>query len=330
MVHSDDTLETPYTPIMEKKVSRDSSLSRKGEVQVDKRKKLMLSALLAGCLAMLAAYKWTGNSGEEAVQATELALANVLVAKEEIAVGVALGADNVAVQQTVPEAITEGALTSLSQAQGRYARERILQGEQLVPGRLLDKGQTYALPVNIPPGKRAVSIGVNEVIGVAGFIKPGDFVDVLGTFDEHMVGRPVTATVLQKVQVLAISQEMTKEDSTPAKVSTSATLAVSLEQAQRLTLAEERGRLRLVLRPPQGAEVSGKNVTTPDELIPGMTKVKLDTPQQKEKASAGVPQVNSVPIIPIRETMPADSARDTVFVEVIRGVEKETLELDKH
>src|SRR5690606_36281457 len=104
------------------------------------------------------------------------------------------------------------------------------------------------LTFSIPPDKRAVSVGVNEVIGVAGFVKPGDRVDVLATFDRNFSGQDMTTTILQDVQVLATAQE-TESDPEKAEVTTTVTLAVSLDEAERLTLAEERGTLRLVLRP---------------------------------------------------------------------------------
>lgn len=136
-------------------------------------------------------------------------------------------------------------------------REHILQtnlreGELVVPGKIAqtDKGPTLAML--LPEGLRAVTIKVNEVRGVGGFVKPQDRVDVLLTDNPREEGKDnrTARVLLQNVLVLAIGQEIKSEDD-QAKVRSSVTMAVNLRDAQKLALAVTVGQLSLALRNPR-------------------------------------------------------------------------------
>src|SRR5690606_27035208 len=145
------------------------------------------------------------------------------------------------------DALHPDAVQNLQDLQGRITAADIVAGEQVLWSRLLPKGVVPGLAYNIPNDKRAVTVAVNEVIGVAGFIKPGDRVDVIATF---AYDPPLTTTILQTVIVLAIAQDMASEVEPAAVVSTSVTFALTPNQAARLVLAESMGSIRLSLRPP--------------------------------------------------------------------------------
>lgn len=138
---------------------------------------------------------------------------------------------------------------------GKMAKERIVKGEPILFERLYPDKKTTMSYV-IPKGMRAVTIAVNEVIQAGGFINPGDFVDVIVTFqekDKQMNSGVVhyqqyTKTILQKVQVLGVGQNMVEVQNGTA-LTASVTLALTLEDAEKLVLSEESGTLRLALRP---------------------------------------------------------------------------------
>lgn len=138
---------------------------------------------------------------------------------------------------------------------GKMAKERIVKGEPILFERLYPEKKTTMSYV-IPKGMRAVTINVNEVIEVGGFVNPGDFVDILVTYqekDKTVKGTPVqypqyTKTILQNVQVLAVGQIMA-ETSNGTALTASVTLALTLPDAEKLVLSEESGTLRLALRP---------------------------------------------------------------------------------
>lgn len=230
------------------------------------RKLLMLLAVVSGLVTSFLVYAFvsseTKGKGQPAIKMIE-----VIVAKSNIPARTAITAAMLE-KREIPQQVTlPDVVTKEEDAVGAVAKESILAGETVVKGRLWPKDGRPGLTFVIPPGRRAVTIKVDEVIGVAGFVKPGDYVDVLGTFDQETMGKDLTGTVLQHVQVLAISQQMQDDGKQDAKVSTTVTLSVSLEEAQKVTLAEERGKLRLVLRPPTSETLKEVPVVTPESVV---------------------------------------------------------------
>jgi pilus assembly protein CpaB len=263
----------------------------------------------------------------------------VVVAQKEMRPKSTLTASMLAVREVPRAQANPDALHTVDEAVGRLVKENMLAGEQVLGSRLYARDEKPGLTFAIPPGKRAVSVAVNEVIGVAGFIKPGDHVDVLSTFDEEVVGKTVTVTVLQDVEVLAISQLM--EDKDPnAQVATTATLSLSLDEAEKITLAEERGKLRLVLRPAghSGQEYVGQATTKLmtqdrkgqglDKLVPGARPVNRSATSTTASTSVRTP----VPATPTPATTKvAEPAKQAPSwpVELYRGVNLEVVTVDE-
>lgn len=169
--------------------------------------------------------------------------------------------------------IQPGAVQGLSSALGIMTRENIIAGEQVTQQRLVIDGKSVGFSGIIPRDKRAISVAVTEVTGVAGFVKPGDYVDVLVTFDKADIGEHASQMVLQNIQVLAADREAisgpketSKDKKDPALSATTVTMAVSPDEAARLTIAEEKGKIRLALRPylPSEGTVPATTVTTKD------------------------------------------------------------------
>ena len=184
----------------------------------------------------------------------------VVYAKVPIPARSEITADQLEVRKIPVEAANPNTLRTIKEAVGLVTKSEIIQGEPLLKERLLEKGQKFSMSFIIPPGMRAMTIAIDEIKGVAGFVKAGERVDIVGTFE--LEERHVTWTIIQDAEVLALAQDMgepvktdksdkdgNKVKKASAKVGTSVTLAVTPEQAQQLALAEELGVLRLTLRP---------------------------------------------------------------------------------
>jgi Flp pilus assembly protein CpaB len=126
-------------------------------------------------------------------------------------------------------------------------------GEPVLPGRIVKAGEQGFMAAALAPGMRAVSIAITPVAGVAGFVFPGDHVDVIVT---HQIGRKsetegtsrrVSETMLKNVRVLALDQKMNDQISEP-KVAQIATLEVTPKQAETMALISELGTVSLALR----------------------------------------------------------------------------------
>jgi pilus assembly protein CpaB len=153
------------------------------------------------------------------------------------------------------------ALTRIEDAVGKVTTVMLAEGEPLFASRIVPKDVAIGLSHYIPDGYRAVTISVNEIIGVAAFAEPGDRVDILASFGKDLVGYEQTHLILENVQVLAVVRELESRGTQQQKdlrQYTSVTLAVNPEQAAVLVWSEEYGRLRLLLRPEGSSDTSGK------------------------------------------------------------------------
>ena len=151
------------------------------------------------------------------------------------------------------------------------------KGEVLLHYKLSPHGARGGLPAKIPEDMRAITIAVTEVRGVAGFVLPGNFVDVLHT---TKVGRkddqPVTRVLMQNVEVLGVDQ-ISSEDERDPKVVNAVTLLVSTTEGQKLTLASNVGELNLLLRNEYDASIIEAQTIALSDLVPTdiPTKVKV-------------------------------------------------------
>lgn len=229
------------------------------------RRLLLLLALGSGLLTAVLVYAYTASLTRRAVQPA-FKMVPIVVARTAIPARTAILPAMLDVKELPEPAVLPNNLRDPKEAVGAVTRDALVAGEPILRDRLWPKGQQPGLTFVIPTGKRAVTVAVNEVIGVAGFVKPGDVVDILGTFDKEFLGEESTVAVLQGVEVLAVAQTMKDDGKADAKVTTTVTLAVTLEEAERLTLAEERGKLRLVLRPAGLEEKLAVRGATPASL----------------------------------------------------------------
>src|SRR5271170_2208261 len=202
-------------------------------------------ALALGAFVSLFVYK-----NLQGRPATVEAGADVIVAADDIQVGSRVEEHDVRIAKFPASGLPAGAYTKRSQVLGRGVIIPISKGEFILPSKLAPENAGSGLPSLIPPGMRAVSVRVNEVVSVAGFVGPGTRVDVLLTGTPGGSAESQTTTVLQNVAVIASGHTLERNAAGEAQNTPVITFLASPEDAERLTLASAEGRIQLVLRNP--------------------------------------------------------------------------------
>jgi pilus assembly protein CpaB len=224
-----------------------------------------LSILIGG--AALWGLKILGPSHAEATPAAGVPRAMVVVAVRPIGFGEPITADALRLQPWPADATPPGAFHDVASLTGgkRLALAPIAANEPILAERVSGPGGRATLAGLIRPGMRAATLRVDDVLGVAGFVLPGDTVDVLVTRAEgDQRGQARTDTLLQGVRVLAVDQ-MADQGHTKPAVSKAATIEVSPAQAEKIALAAQVGTLSLALRsaadPVGGTAAAGVRVS---------------------------------------------------------------------
>ena len=199
----------------------------------------------------------TSSTTTSRSKAEALPTQGVVVAEADLALGTALKADDLLVVNFPKGQAPEGTFDKPADIIGRGVISPMVRNEIVLPAKLASKEAGVGLPPVIPDGMRALSVRVNEVIGVAGYVLPGARVDVLATAsptDAH--ADMTTKVILSNVQVVTAGTrlEQDQDKGKPMQV-TVVTLLVFPEQAERLALASTEGKIQLALRNPldQGA-----------------------------------------------------------------------------
>ena len=213
-------------------------LSRRGPI-------LIIASLLLAVAAAWVANNWlmSQNAKREATPGT----VPVAVAATDIPFGTKVEARHVAMIQMLEGTAPSGAFPTAVSVEGKVAKASVMKGEILLAGRFTEEGEGSTLATVISKEMRAVSVRVNDVVGVAGFLLPGNHVDVVAAYRDGQQTR--SETVVQNVKVLAVDQTAATEKDEPVIVR-AVTLEVTPADAEKLVLAEERGAIQLALRNP--------------------------------------------------------------------------------
>jgi pilus assembly protein CpaB len=209
---------------------------------------LFLALGLGGTFA-LATYRFIKNRPVEKVS---LPTTPVVVAGADLALGAELRKEDLRTIAWPADAVPAGSFNDPKDLIGRGLIQSVVQNEAVLPAKLAPVGAGAGLPPVIPEGKRAVSVRVNDVIGVAGYVLPGTHVDVLATVSPTNQNTDMTSkVVLTNVLVLASGTKIEQdvENNKPISVSV-VTLMVDPMEAERLTLASTEGKIQLALRNP--------------------------------------------------------------------------------
>lgn len=235
----------------------------------------------------------------------------VAVAFVDISLGSRLSPEMVQMVDWPKSALPPGAFTDIKLLDTRVARTSMQRGEPIMEGKLAPPGTKGGLSAVVADGKRAMTVRVNDVVGVAGFALPGNFVDILvNTQDEGVKSsnnkdQTISKIVLERILVLAIAQESSRDETKP-KVVNAVTLELSPDQAERLDLARSVGTLSLVLR----NQIDPSPVNTA-----GATKTML---LDAKVVTAIIPKPLVKRTVVVRATEPG------VRVDLIKGLDRTT------
>jgi pilus assembly protein CpaB len=205
-------------------------------------------ALTAGGVLAFGTYNYVQKS-----PATTVAMNTrpVVVAAADLEIGAELEADDVRIVEWPTTSVPQNVFSDPKEVIGRGLILPIVENEPFLPTKLASKEAGSGMPPAIPPGLRAVSVRVNEVIGVSGYVTPGTRVDVVVTLSPTQQAQDMTAKViLTDVQVLAAGTKMERDTKDKPVAVTVVTLLVNPEEAERLTLAANEGKIQLALRNP--------------------------------------------------------------------------------
>ncbi|MCB9777217.1 MAG: Flp pilus assembly protein CpaB [Alphaproteobacteria bacterium] len=196
------------------------------------------------------------NQLEQATAGPEMVRS--VVAVRDLYMGIPITQEDIAVRELLPEMVpAEQAFQSIDEVVGRTPRERILANEIIRTERLARRDAGIGLNALVTPGKRAMTVEVDTESGVAGFLQPNNFVDVIVTIrpdDDNIEVAWVTETILQGIKVLAVDSSLSSNEEAEdnrknrRRMRPSTTLEVTLEEAEKLALASSKGDLHLVLR----------------------------------------------------------------------------------
>lgn len=208
----------------------------------------------------------------------------IVVAATDVSLGQRLSPDMLKSSDWPADSVPPGALRDPLVLNGRVLKSSVLRGEPLTEAKLAPVGTLGGLSALIAEGKRAITVRVNDVIGVAGFALPGNFVDILvstqATAGAQHDDQAISKIVLERILVLAVAQEVSRDDTKP-RVVNAVTLEVAPEQAEKLDLARSVGTLSLVLRnqvDPQPGTTAGATKTSLLGLAPAAPVVAMAAP----------------------------------------------------
>jgi pilus assembly protein CpaB len=225
-------------------------------------------AVTAGGVFAFGTYNYVNNLPK---QTTSMPTRQVVVAAADLDVGAEITRDDIRVIDWPKNSVPQQAISDPKDVIGRGLILPVIQNEPILPMKLASKDAGAGLPPAIPPGLRAMSVRVNEVIGVAGYVLPGTRVDVLATVNPTGQGGDITSKViLTNVQVLASGTKIERDvrDNKPMPVSV-VTLLVAPEESERLTLAATEGKIQLALRNPLDKGVTNTPGIRPAALLGG-------------------------------------------------------------
>jgi len=268
---------------------------------------ILVLALVMGGIAAFLAHNWLLS---QARSTNAAAPANtIVVAAEPLAFGALLTPDNVVEIPWAAKAAPEGAFVTkdeLFRDGRRVVLSPLERSEPILHSRVTGPGQRASLSSLLLDGRRAVTVRVDDVRGVAGFILPGDFVDVVLIGEGKPPRREnYSEILLQHVKVLAVDQLASERQEQPT-VAKAVTLEVTPEQAQKILLASNIGKLSLILR---------RQVEANSDLSRRVT--------ERDLGLEGAPIVASAPAAPPPVVAPPPPPSDTVKVTIVRNLKRE-------
>jgi pilus assembly protein CpaB len=279
---------------------------------------MLLLAVGLGIAAVVMSAIWLNSK-------SSLLTSHVVVSKEDLQIGTRLQPNMVEVVDWPSTSPVKNPMTSVQQASDRVVNVPVFRGEPILMSKLAAVGETGGLSAVLHEGRRAVTVKVNEIVGVAGFALPGTFVDVMvNTVDTQ--NSAVSKIVIERIKVLAVAQDVSNLETKP-KVVNAVTLEVTPAQAEKIDLARSVGSLSLVLR----SQVDMQSISTlgarKNDLLQGSESPSGSLTGALSSAVSNIKtQVAKLSAQPVRTSSTASksTAPMTDKTEVIRGLNKTT------
>lgn len=260
-------------------------------------------ALICGIGAMLVSASWLSS------RAGLSSGLKMYVATRDVMIGAPFDATMVQQISWNTDALPAGALSDVAQIEGRVAKTAIMRGEPILEHKLAPLGTKGGLSALIAEGKRAITVRVNEVVGVAGFALPGNYVDVMVNAQDPKHAQ-MSKIVLERILVLAVDQGADRDETKP-KIVNAVTLEVTPLEAEKIDLARSIGNLSLVLRNQIDQNYAATSGTRGADLL----NWQVDPPPVAAKPKTSAPRRTAAPAV------------ERPRIEVIRGVQRSELEL---
>ncbi|MFD2365222.1 Flp pilus assembly protein CpaB [Pseudoduganella sp. GCM10020061] len=225
---------------------------------------MMTVAVLLGVGAVMVASRWLlKQPGAKTTQ--------IVLAATDVSLGQRLSPDMMKMTDWPAGSAPPGSFHDQARLTGRVLKTSVLRGEPLTEAKLAPVGTIGGLSALITEGRRAITVRVNDVVGVAGFALPGNYVDIIvhterETHGSERKAQDISKIVLERILVLAVAQEVDRDETKP-KVVNAVTLEVTPEQAEALDLARSVGTLSLVLRNQIDPRPSGTDGATKKTLL---------------------------------------------------------------
>lgn len=289
-------------------------------------------AVICGLLAVMLVTRYVSQ-----IEAYTRDLGNVVIAKEEIPLGAKITADQIALAPIPNGSVPEGAFKKIGDVVGRVAITPIGLREPITSMKLAPEGMGGGLSAVIPEGYRAMTVKVDDVVGVSGFVMPGSYVDVVAVITpQTQQGAdpqgPISKIVLQHIKVLASGPKIDSPANQREPTSVKAvTLQVTPEQAEKLVLAANEGKLQLVMRNYSDQDSTETKGANKNSLLSGETvKAEPPPPSAKEESKPKPKPVRHVPVA-FKQTEEKPVIQSTVqkgsSVELIEGTKRRDVQI---
>ena len=289
----------------------------------------LTGAVICGLVGVMLITRYLSN-----VQAFTKDLGNVVVAKAEIPLGEKITAEQLTLTSIPNGSAPEGVFRKMDDVVGRVAITPIGVRETITNMKLAPEGTGAGLSAVIPEGYRAMTVKVDDVVGVSGFIMPGSFVDVVAIITpsaQSGANGPISKIVLQNIKVLASGAKIDSPENQrqPSEVK-AVTLQVTPEQAEKLVLASNGGRLQLVMRNYSDQEDTQTKGATGATLLSGETFVPQPPPPSEKadtKSKLVAKRITPVRRPSIAQEKPVATPVPRNSIEFIEGQKRRDVEI---
>ena len=288
----------------------------------------LAGAVICGLIGVMLVTRYLSQ-----VEAFTKDLGNVVVARQEIPLGTKITREQLTLAQIPNGSTPVGAFKKIDDVAGRVAITPIGVRETVTSMKLAPEGAGGGLPAVIPEGYRAMTVKVDDVVGISGFVMPGSYVDVVAVITPQTQGEttgPISKIVLQHIKVLASGAKIDSPENQrePSKVN-AVTLMVTPEEAEKLVLATNEGKLQLVMRnyrDDENTETKGANKST---LLSGENVKPEPAPPGEEKPDAPKQWVRHTLVMPKREkpASPPVGIQKQNSVELIEGSKRRDVQI---